>query len=421
MTRFIQRLAKNYQKLVAKVPARTGPNGGIEPIDVWSAFYDLAEKELVPMDLKYRGHTMFPVREDRSIFVSVASYRDEYCPGTLKSMYEKAQAPELVYIGLVQQNCEAKCRTGVLDHKGTINDAPPDVSCYKEFCASDQGREVCARGQVRLLAINETESLGPASARHFASKLWMGETYFFQIDSHMIFAQNWDQTLISMYQNCPTPNPKRVLTHYPPDTQSKNWEKQAGYRMCDPLFATSDIESEIVRLNAAIPRDKEDKGPRFAPFIAAGFFFAHSSFLGEIPFDPLMPYIFMGEEILLSLRFWTNGWDIFSPNKNVCTHYYVRRHKPKFWETVGRVFKKPGIHTKIQLQVMKRVKNILGYPENSADIIWPPTLLAHLDLYGIGHQRAAQDYMDMVGINVVTKRIKKPIWCHDGRPPPQVE
>ncbi|CAN0481522.1 unnamed protein product, partial [Laminaria digitata] len=43
------------------------------------------------------------VREDKSVFVSVASYRDENCPKTLEEMYSKAARPELLFVGLVQQ------------------------------------------------------------------------------------------------------------------------------------------------------------------------------------------------------------------------------------------------------------------------------------------------------------------------------
>ena len=56
----------------------------------------------------------------------------------------------------------------------------------------------------------------------------------------------------------------------------------------------------------------------------------------QVPFDPLLPWIFMGEEISMSARLWTSGYDIFSPTTNVLNHYYVRRHYPKFWESVNR-------------------------------------------------------------------------------------
>lgn len=46
----------------------------------------------------------------------------------------------------------------------------------------------------------------------------------------------------------------------------------------------------------------------------------------------------MGEEIIMSSRFWTSGYDIFSPTTAVVGHFYGRRQKPKFWESVNRAF-----------------------------------------------------------------------------------
>lgn len=33
--------------------------------------------------------------------------------------------------------------------------------------------------------------------RYIASKLWMGETYFMQIDAHSLFEASWDTTLVT--------------------------------------------------------------------------------------------------------------------------------------------------------------------------------------------------------------------------------
>ena len=64
----------------------------------------------------YENRHRFPKpRNDQSIFVSLGTYRDPYCPMTLKSLYANAQHPERLFVGLFQQNCfEKKCRTGVL-------------------------------------------------------------------------------------------------------------------------------------------------------------------------------------------------------------------------------------------------------------------------------------------------------------------
>jgi hypothetical protein len=89
----------------------------------------------------------------------------------------------------------------------------------------------------------------------------------------------------------------------------------------------------------------------------------------------------MGEEISMSARLWTAGYDMFSPSVAVTGHIYVRRHKPKFWETFGRVFneREPGkdtaTHNGVQMLVIQRIKHMLGYPEAAADLVQPRAIL----------------------------------------------
>lgn len=278
-------------------------------------------------------------REDGSVFLSVVSFRDEYCLDTLKGAFAKAKNPEKLFVGLVQQNCEDEtCRSGVLEG-GKMEDVKPDPDCYVLFCSSEIGKKYCDGGHVRLLRMKEHESLGPYMARYFASKLWAGEEWYMQIDSHMTFLQDWDALSIEMLKKAPSAKP--VISHYPPPHTADLVEKSkvAAPRLCGPIFATSDLESQIIRLEGSYNYDaiKLDT-PRFAPFIAAGYLVAHSDMLREVPFDPFLPYIFMGEEILLSARLWTSGYDIFSPTISLLGHHYVRNHKPKFWESVHRTF-----------------------------------------------------------------------------------
>jgi Glycosyltransferase (GlcNAc) len=47
--------------------------------------------------------------------------------------------------------------------------------------------------------------------------------------------------------------------------------------------------------------------PLQTPFAAAGFLFYAGHILREVPFDPHLPYLFDGEEILYSARLWTHG------------------------------------------------------------------------------------------------------------------
>ena len=51
------------------------------------------------------------------------------------------------------------------------------------------------------------------------------------------------------------------------------------------------------------------------PHLAAGMLFLNSNFLKTVPFDPWLPYVFEGEEMLLSARLWTNGYNFYMPNE----------------------------------------------------------------------------------------------------------
>jgi hypothetical protein len=148
-------------------------------------------------------------RDDGSIFLSIATYRDENCLDTLTHAYGKAKNPESLFVGLVQQNCNQDCKSGITERGVTVN-VKPDQDCYEAFCKSHPQR--C--NQVRHLDVDEPESLGPYVARYFASKLWYGEQWFMQIDAHMTFKQNWDAISVEMLQKAPSKKP--VISHYPP-------------------------------------------------------------------------------------------------------------------------------------------------------------------------------------------------------------
>jgi hypothetical protein len=126
----------------------------------------------------------------------------------------------------------------------------PDQDCYQAFCEG-KGKKYCDAGQVRSLMVDEPESLGPYAARYFASKMWYGEQWFMQTDSHMTFKQDWDAISVKMLQAAPSKKP--VISHYPP-SEKADLEKMgdtAASRLCGPIFATSSLESQIIRLEGA--------------------------------------------------------------------------------------------------------------------------------------------------------------------------
>jgi len=267
----------------------------VSPFKVWDTYVEVTRDTIVRWDDKNRREGRYhKPRKDKSIFVSISTYRDHLCPMTVKSLFANANHPERLNVAIFQQNCfETKCRTGVLVG-GKVEDTSTDVNCHTEFCASDEGvkSNACHTGQIRLFNVNESESLGPYMARYISGKLYQGEQYYLQIDSHSEFVPGWDDKLIKMVVDAPAKKP--IISAYPPDSKA-NWRNTPGFRMCDSTIAQSQIEWHIIRLEASLPPSKVPPIADYAPFVAAGFLFGVADFLHEVPFDPFLPWIFMGE------------------------------------------------------------------------------------------------------------------------------
>ena len=270
-----------------------------EASDILASFYDLAHHHLTPFDAVYRGKPIFPIREDESIFLSLAAYREHLLVDTLQFAFDNAKNPDKLFVGAVVQNCFGKvlpdgsvdpsgkpCRTGV-EVVGTnkngkpmtkVSDAPIDKNGIEAFCNNEKYKKYCEAGQIRSLYIHETESLGPAMARYHASKLWGGETYFVQTDSHLQFAVNWDQKYIDELKA--TRNfPKSVLSSYPPGFQEGSGttvRESPGARLC---YCETRVEdpNPIIRINTGSSYSGGEPRPTQIPYIAGKFILAFNN------------------------------------------------------------------------------------------------------------------------------------------------
>jgi len=400
---------------------------------VWEAYVSEVEKTIAPYERAHAGANLMPVRAAGEIFVSVAAYRDHMLANTLHEIFANARDATKVVAGVVMQNCAAHCRTGVqvvsapgAPVRTAVSDAPPDPDGVAEFCATPFGAGVCARGGVRLLRVNESESLGPAFARFLASKLWAGEELFVQIDAHMWFVENWDDQLRAELRGTPS-YPKSVLSVYPPGPDDQgNWKGGPSGRLCSSSFSKSPVESDILRLDQGGARPSNLPHAPYSVFVAAGFFAAHASFLATAPYDPFLPFVFMGEELLLTARLWTNGWDVYSPRKNLCAHQYRpgKLGLPKFWETTARTFGGRGnFNNEISGLIIDRVKAIAGYPSLQGKDDLP--VLAHVHdaeapNYGLGLARSLEDFLEYAHIDMQALQSSPVPWCVQGDRPTKV-
>lgn len=315
------------------------------------------------------------------IFVSIASYRDDVCSKTLYSLFTNAKQPYRVKVGICQQNQR--------DDPDCVENESVGLSEY--------------HSNIRIIRIPEYEAKGPTWARYLCSTLWNGEEYYMQIDSHTQFAKNWDEKCIQMIQQIKRLglSNKPVLSHYPKEyTEYENLSdtnKQLVPRMCKSFFN----ERGMLSFMGAEELPTHNI-PYNTPYVASGMFFCEGYFLYELPYDPNLPYLFVGEEILHSIRFYTFGWDIFTPTENVVFHEYTRSDKPKIW-TDNPYYS--------DMEAFKKVQTYLKMIDDSSIGI-RDDVSVNMDKYGLGNVRSLEDYLNFAGIDMQNKRVQAN-FCRD--------
>ena len=316
---------------------------------------------------------MKPLTKKDAIFVSIASYRDDVCNSTLKSLFEMAKNPKNVFVGICQQNNPVE-----------------DGDCIESF------ENNC---NVKIIRIPHYEAKGPTYARYLCSTLWDGEEYFLQIDSHSKFVKDWDEKCINIIKQIKDLglSKKPVLSHYPREiseyeTISKDEKNKTQVpRMCKSFFNNRGMISFM----GSETMNTENK-PYMTPYVAGGMCFCESYFLDELPYDPNLPYLFVGEEILHSIRFYTNGWDVFTPTENIVFHEYTRANKPKIW-TDNPYYS--------DIPAFEKVKKYINLVDKDYEL--PNELKNNLDKYGLGKTRSLDDYYKFAGIDIKNKTVHK--------------
>ena len=324
------------------------------------------------IELNVKAMDNFAMTNEDTIFISVASYRDKSCSNTIESIYSNASRPDLIFIGLCQQN-----------------DSKRDTDCAK-----DKKLHLEWQSHIRSIRVAHQDAMGPTWARYLCSTLLDQERYYLQIDSHCFFSPDWDAKLVKMIKMLKESGVKKpLLSHYTKAHETyfdKNDDTETVPTICKSFF---NDQKMISFEGADFVKSKPDELPRPNPYVAAGMMFAESDFAREVPFDPNLPYLFVGEEILHSVRLWTHGWDVFTPNENVIYHFYTREKEPKFWDDVTHNDDSDSVN---------KVRNLLELEDANT---MSPGMAKNLNVYGLGKERTLQQYFEFVGIDKEKKTI----------------
>lgn len=233
----------------------------------------------------------------KTIYVAMPSYNEPYLEFTIKQIFEKAEFPERIYVGVWSHNSDGK-----------------DAHFLKNY------------KNVNYAQLNYPTVFGTGSGRLNALNFYNNEDYYFQIDPHMIFKQNWDSILLNEFIKIKEKYDKPVISTFVPYWYVSNGEiKFGGGEECGPIYWYTD-ETKVPCPTFGGGEVNWEEGQTYQEhYLTSGhFMFSEKSFIKEIL--PDVDICFEGEEPCLSVRAWTRGYRFFCIKEIVVWHF-DRFHK----------------------------------------------------------------------------------------------
>jgi hypothetical protein len=300
------------------------------------------------------------------IYVQIAAYKEPELVATVTDCLAKAKFKNDLRFGICWQT-------------------DPDDRCLNAFRGDKR---------FRIDRVPWHKSKGVCWARSRLQRLYQGEEYTLQLDAHHRFAERWDEKLLKYVEL--TGSPKPLLTSYAGAYQPSS----KGKLKPDPceIVATHFTPSGMISLHPRYIKGwRRLKRPVRARFVSAHFFFTLGTHCRECRYDPSL--YFDGEEISLSIRSFTLGYDLFHPHRTVIWHHYTGRRRVKHWMDHS-LENKPSVglawHERDEIS-KRRVRQLLREEDNAEDI----------SRYGLGTARSHRDYELYAGIDFAGRRLHK--------------
>jgi len=314
-----------------------------------------------------------------TILLHLPAYRDPELIPTIKDALEKAKYPKRIHFGICRQF-----------HP---EDGFDDLTEYK----NDK--------RFKIYECDYREAQGLPWARAIINEqLLTDEDYICQLDSHHRFAQDWDETLIQMHLDLEAKGYKPIIAGYSPlydpfnDPQGRSMEPWQSQFVCFYPHGTIFIRPGLLHGYENMTE------PVMSRFLCGHFDFARSEWARDVKHDPGI--YFSGEEINLTVRSYTHGYDMFHPHKIVVWHSTMREERAGMlkWDDDAKLgvdwFNK-------QEHARKRIRVLLGSEVDP-----------NVDLgdYGLGTVRTVRDYEKYAGVHFKKRAVQK--YTLDNQYPP---
>ena len=306
----------------------------------------------------------------RTIFLHLPAYRDPELIPTIEDALANAEYPERIHFGIFRQY--------------NPEDGFDDLSKYKDD------------PRFKIEEIHYTKAKGLPYARALINDtLLTDEDFVCQLDSHHRFTKNWDTTLINWYDELVSDGYNPIIGGYSPmynpfnDPEERVQEPWMSQAACFYPFGTIFIRP------GATPNWRDIKKPYPARFLSGHFAFGSNKWAKDVRHDPNI--FFAGEELNLTVRTFTHGYDLFHPHRVVIWHATMREERSGMlvWDDQ---------HKRGENQLSKgndlarsRIRQLLHVEDNNHD----------LGVYGLGDKRTVRDYEKYAGINFKLKALQQ--------------
>jgi len=316
----------------------------------------------------------------RTILIHLPAYREPELIPTIKSALSNAKFPDRIHFGICRQfNPEDQ-----FDNVDEYRDDP----------------------RFKIYDMPYEEAKGLAYARAIINeKLLEDEDFLLQLDAHHRFTKNWDTTLIKWYDNLKKEGHNPLicgyLPYYNPFDDPKGRVKEPWWSSAASFYDHGTI---FIRPTAFSTDWKKLKKPVPARFLSGHFCFGPNKWAKEIKHDP--DIFFSGEELNLTVRSFTHGYDLFHPHRVVIWHATMREERSGklVWDDQSRKGSRQWIDQ--QDSARAKIRQLLRVEDNGFD----------MSGYDLGTVRTLRDYEKYAGIHFKKKSFQK-YTSENGVPP----
>ena len=305
-----------------------------------------------------------------TIMLHLPAYREPELVPTIRSALANAEFPERIHFGICRQ----------------FN--PDDGFDNVDEFRSDK--------RFKIYDMNYVEAKGLPYARAIINDtLLTDETFVCQLDSHHRFDKNWDSTLIKWYYDLKNEGYNPLICGYSPYYDPFN--DPAGRTMEPWLSEAASFYpfGTIFIRPCGIPNWQSLTKPFPARFLSGHFAFGPNKWAREVRHDSDL--YFSGEEINLTVRSFTYGYDLFHPHRVVVWHATMReeRNGMLVWDDQSK--RGDNMFWKQQDIGRSKIRQLLRVEDNGFDLTG----------YDLGTVRTLRDYEKYAGIHFKKKSFQK--------------